>query len=285
MKKILTLAVVFAMLLTVLTGCGCSHEWLDATCEAPRTCNLCGEVEGEALGHSFGEATCSAPSTCAVCGVTDGEALPHTLTEANFQEAPVCTVCGAAEGEPLTPGFVEMGITPNLVELGVPYTLTIHGTQYSYIVESHEIVEPDADHPAVEGYVWHRIVTRLEALENQASLGTNLYAYTDFADYYDPVGQTESVVWVENNVFMSLAFSCNYLGQDYTDCLMRQDNAHLNATGGAWTFEQDLTFRLPEGYDGVLLAIGDGDKMEGGTYAEMWQNLYSDENTLLYQIK
>ena len=285
MKKYISLFAVMAMLLTVLSGCGCSHEWVEAACEAPKTCTLCGETEGEALGHSFGEATCAAPSTCASCGAVQGEALAHTPTEANFQEAAVCTVCGTEVAGPLTPGFVEMGITPNFVELGVSTTLTIHGTQYSYIVESHEIIEPDQDHPAVEGYVWHRVVTRLEALENQSSLGTNLYAYTDFADYYDPMGQTASVEFVESNAHISLAFSCNYLGQDYTECLMRQEKAHLNAFGSAWTFDQDVTFRLPEGYDGVMLAIGDGDKMQGGTYDEMWLNLYSDENTLLYPIK
>ena len=285
MKKFLTLTMVLAMLLTLLTGCGCSHEWAEATCEAPKTCTLCGEIEGEALGHSFGEATCAAPSTCAACGATQGEALPHTLTEANFQEAPVCTVCGAVEGEPLTPGFVEMGIPVREAEVGAANTLTIHGSRYSYTVVSHEIMEPDEDHPALEGYVWHSIKTHLEALENQASLGTNLYAYTDFADYYDPISQTDSVALVESNAFISMSFTCNYLGQDYTDCLMRLDDAHLDCTGGAWTYDEEITFRIPEGYDGIMIAIGDSDKMQGGTYGEMWESLYSDENTLLFRIQ
>ncbi len=30
----------------------CEHEWVDATCTAPKTCTLCGETEGEALGHT-----------------------------------------------------------------------------------------------------------------------------------------------------------------------------------------------------------------------------------------
>ena len=30
----------------------CPHAWIDATCTAPKTCELCGETEGEALGHS-----------------------------------------------------------------------------------------------------------------------------------------------------------------------------------------------------------------------------------------
>lgn len=32
---------------------GCSHEWQDATCTTPRTCVLCGETQGEAIGHKI----------------------------------------------------------------------------------------------------------------------------------------------------------------------------------------------------------------------------------------
>ena len=38
-----------------MTGCGCKHEWVDATCTAPKTCSKCQETEGEALGHTEGE--------------------------------------------------------------------------------------------------------------------------------------------------------------------------------------------------------------------------------------
>ena len=55
---------------------GPNHTWAEATCEAPKTCSVCGETEGEALGHSWVEATCEAPKTCSGCGLTEGEALP-----------------------------------------------------------------------------------------------------------------------------------------------------------------------------------------------------------------
>ncbi|MBR7179407.1 MAG: discoidin domain-containing protein, partial [Oscillospiraceae bacterium] len=29
------------------------HEWVDATCTAPKTCSVCGATEGEALGHTY----------------------------------------------------------------------------------------------------------------------------------------------------------------------------------------------------------------------------------------
>ena len=53
--------------------CGDDHKWIDATCEAPKTCSKCGTVEGEALGHKWQDATCIAPKTCSVCGKTEGE--------------------------------------------------------------------------------------------------------------------------------------------------------------------------------------------------------------------
>ena len=51
MKKLALLVLVCTLLL--LSGCGCEHEWKEATCTAPKTCTLCQEVEGEALGHTW----------------------------------------------------------------------------------------------------------------------------------------------------------------------------------------------------------------------------------------
>ena len=45
------------------------HEWIEATCDEPRTCKTCGETEGEALGHDWGawqvtkEAGCTTEGT------------------------------------------------------------------------------------------------------------------------------------------------------------------------------------------------------------------------------
>ena len=56
------------------------HAWDDATCEAPKTCNICGATDGEALNHDWADATCSAPKTCGTCGATEGTALEHSYT-------------------------------------------------------------------------------------------------------------------------------------------------------------------------------------------------------------
>lgn len=87
------------------------HSWKDATCTKPKTCNVCGETEGEALGHTWEDATCTTPKTCSVCGATEGEALGHTevsippvpptCTEAGLTEGKKCSVCGEITFAPI----------------------------------------------------------------------------------------------------------------------------------------------------------------------------------------
>lgn len=97
-KAILFPALIIAAL---LAGCGCKHEWADATCTEPKTCELCGETEGEPLGHEWEEATCTEPKTCRNCGETEGKALGHSYEDATCTEPKTCSVCGETEGEPL----------------------------------------------------------------------------------------------------------------------------------------------------------------------------------------
>ena len=79
------------------------HDWADATCTAPKTCNTCGATEGDPLGHSEGTEwkydsenhwhTC----TVAGCGVViDSSKAAHTPDRAAATETdPVkCSVCG-----------------------------------------------------------------------------------------------------------------------------------------------------------------------------------------------
>ena len=78
MKKvrIVSVALLVALLLTMLVGCGCEHEWADANCQNPKTCKLCGKKEGEPTDvHTWEEATTDAPKHCRVCGKTEGEKI------------------------------------------------------------------------------------------------------------------------------------------------------------------------------------------------------------------
>lgn len=74
MRRVLLL-VTLVLCICMMSGCCLSHKWVEPTCEAPKTCEKCGETEGEALGHVWSEATRQAPQTCQVCGQTQGEPL------------------------------------------------------------------------------------------------------------------------------------------------------------------------------------------------------------------
>jgi hypothetical protein len=63
------------------------HDWLDATCTAPKTCSTCFETTGVAKGHTPGEWIIDKDATvtedglrhqvCSDCGVTIQEELIH----------------------------------------------------------------------------------------------------------------------------------------------------------------------------------------------------------------
>ncbi|MGM9586364.1 MAG: hypothetical protein ACI3VA_02600 [Candidatus Limivicinus sp.] len=102
MKKGLTL-LLLVLSLVLISGCGCEHEWVDATCTEPKTCSLCGNTEGKPLGHTWEEATCAEPKTCSLCGETEGEALGHKpgswreeidYVHAFKEKMRYCSVCG-----------------------------------------------------------------------------------------------------------------------------------------------------------------------------------------------
>lgn len=98
MKRKIAIVSLTLLMLSLLTGC-CSHVWYAATCTAPKTCQECGETEGEALGHTWEDATCLKPKTCTACNATEGEALGHSWEEATTETPKTCTVCAETEGE------------------------------------------------------------------------------------------------------------------------------------------------------------------------------------------
>ena len=98
MRKVLAFTLALACLLS-LTGCGCEHEWIAATCTEAETCVLCGEVQGEKAAHIWAQATCEAPQTCASCGLSRGEKLPHSWMDATTEEPQTCETCGATQGD------------------------------------------------------------------------------------------------------------------------------------------------------------------------------------------
>ena len=78
-KRILTLVLSLLMVLCItlgFTACelfdsGCNHQWEDATCTEAKTCSICGETDGNALGHTVVKDEAKAP-TCTEAGLTEG---------------------------------------------------------------------------------------------------------------------------------------------------------------------------------------------------------------------
>ena len=124
MKKVLSLIAILCIALVCFAGCDfvsestttkapCEHDWVDATCEAPKTCSVCGETEGEALGHTE-ETVAGKDATCTESGMTDGKKctvcgettveqtviapLGHT-EETVAGKAPTCTEAGLTDGK------------------------------------------------------------------------------------------------------------------------------------------------------------------------------------------
>jgi len=90
----------------------CDHDFMDATCTAPKTCPLCGATEGKPLGHTYGDWVCIKEATdteaglsersCSVCGAKMHKKIPalheHVFSTATCTEAAICE-CGIVKQE------------------------------------------------------------------------------------------------------------------------------------------------------------------------------------------
>ena len=83
-------------------GCGVKlEECSDAKSDKDHNCDICGAEN--VSEHNWIDATCTAPKTCSECGATEGEKLGHTeeiipckeptLTESGLTEGKKCSVC------------------------------------------------------------------------------------------------------------------------------------------------------------------------------------------------
>ena len=84
--RIIALVLMLVFSFSTLVGCAnlegiidsfkptteCEHVWVDASCELAKTCSICGETEGEALGHTEVLDASKAP-TCTDKGLTEGK--------------------------------------------------------------------------------------------------------------------------------------------------------------------------------------------------------------------
>lgn len=103
MKK-LQICLITVLMVGLLTGCQCRHEWVSASCITPKTCGVCGDVEGKALGHTWLNADCVSPERCSVCQEMKGAPLGHTFGSwqavGDTRMERCCEICGETETVP-----------------------------------------------------------------------------------------------------------------------------------------------------------------------------------------
>lgn len=144
MKKLFCCILLIVLLSSLLAGCCLSHEWMEATCTAPRTCTKCGEIEGEKLNHVWVEATCTVPKTCSDCGETEGVPLEHSWKDSTCTRPKTCSNCNLTEGEARghNSGEWEVIYKP---ENGLPGAKRIACTVCDEVLEMQEIYYPYFD--------------------------------------------------------------------------------------------------------------------------------------------
>ena len=67
----------------------CDHDWIAATCTAPKTCSKCNLTEGSVV-HKLQLASCTSPTTYTLCGMVSGTAYGHDY---DYKEPFRCKRC------------------------------------------------------------------------------------------------------------------------------------------------------------------------------------------------
>lgn len=260
MKKISLSALITVFSLLILSGCCKEHQWMDATCDAPRTCSVCGKTDGEKLEHVWDEATCAAPKTCALCGITEGDALPHTEgTPANYQSGAICPVCGAETSNKIAPDFESKNIPGTFIDVmqTVPYITACYEdptqltTGQATVIE-YDRFDSDETHEAKEDYEWIKVTWQITYDDENA----NNYGFMTgmcSEDYYSPKLYDDSSVALGDDETI-YSHTVNWNGQDYTECIHEygmwnwgEGWSDSSITGTYTSYEL-----VPVGYDGFV---------------------------------
>ena len=324
MKKRLALLLALCML-PALAACGHTHTWAEATCTAPKTCTECGETEGEPLGHTWTEASCTAPKTCSVCGETEGAPLGHKPTEANYQEGSVCSVCGEQLSQPLEAAFVTYDLEQYVHPLGTDEVFRYQtcgyttGTrtrlpEYDAVanVETYELVLLDEDDKVLwdkwspgdgrvmgiqaeegmkdvvawieeragEGYEWKGAWIRVDFTDYDHGYS----ASSCLEDYYDIVGHDESMKDHEVSTADGTRNVREYTVSDHGEARPAYVYTENEGYGNGWVVFKDF-FYVPEGYDGCVVGLLDGELQPDGWAEGCYVFDYANENTLLFRLK
>ncbi len=107
-----------------------SHDWVDATCTAPKTCTECGETDGEALGHDI-VILPGKDATCTETGLTEGQYCKNCDDETIEQEE-IPASHNYVDGECSKCGWVEAVNTQATVTVNIKDVASENGWNNSY---------------------------------------------------------------------------------------------------------------------------------------------------------
>jgi hypothetical protein len=277
MKYTYVIIVIVSVLL--LSACGSDAKEKEPPPTPPMVEQAFAFLEPPPHIHSWSKATCHTPATC-FCGETYGKPLPHDLTSANFQQASVCIVCGDEVGEKLPPRFPAYGFTvfhDRYVEhtyINVGYTNPNVTTTGTITATGFKITEGESDLEPMEGFEWRIMRFHMEfACENAMNYGVFVASFgLCYHSFY--AGRYHDLIYEET-------VRINFYGE-YVDVLSRTVWHMPKIQSNRITSEVDRAYRVPVGYDGIIVAwYNDANYMSG------WETLTDlfDENTLFFRMR
>lgn len=292
--RILAIVMAIAMVFG-LTACGGNTdapETTNAPTEAPTTeaINIC-----ETEGHAWVDATCEAPKTCSVCGETEGEALGHVWIDATYEAPKTCETCGTTEGEALVSYFEEHGLDAKLLDKSAEHELELlcpdetSTTIAKVTVEDYQTIESDETHAAADGYEWKIMTIKLHVSdENAQAQGFIPQMYMWFDKYTNGPIAGDIDNSVNEDLFdTGITRTFNWNGVEYTDGLL-----HIAESLGAWEkddagayyidFTVVVSARVPVGYDGFVFAL---EKSNFEAPAGSYLHEIITDNTLLFCLE
>lgn len=210
------------------------HEWIEATCTAPKTCAVCGATEGTALGHKWSDWTAYSDvhmRECETCGISEVEA--HDFGGAEYG---TCSVCGYVKAQPVAPAGTDITITyDNITQVfngSMDMTYNISGIKFgpgtyldcvfeiSYTAETDMTMSVSLPEDFIDAYV---------SIENDA----------DVTLKYNPIRLT---LYIHNGESFEAVPGLSRLGLDeFLTALAENETLNRTVSAGETV---DLTFRI-----------------------------------------
>ena len=209
----------------------CKHEWVEANCQSPETCSLCGKTKGKTVDHVFSEASHQNPPTCFTCGLSNGEKLPAEME-----------VYGITE-------FMEVGQTYDYTT--DTYRTSNMNTVAKLTVKSYDIVEYAEGYPAKEGYEW-RIVEMEMVFSDWAARNYGFSTNYCREDYYNVKLHDDTEVYDEDaNQYTHTVL---YNNEEY-EVILKTNSKVGNWVNHKCKFNRTFAACVPVGYDGVVIGM------------------------------